>query len=208
MTEIRWAGGGGDEAVIDHVAEALRNGGTAAVPGRARSEAILRGIAGRPLPWQRTAFTLTDDFELSPDHPASRYGRLERMFGETGAVLARFAPVWEGFRFRLVWVDVGKQGEVASIFPGLPIAAEAPPDLERVRPQRPPPGEGYARVTLNYAALANCDELIVAVAGDGREALESALGGDVDLPVGRLLRLIDAPVTIFAERARTKRGQT
>ena len=198
MNEIRWAEQGDDEAVAAHVAKALGGGGTAAVPGTAGSEAILRDIAERTLPWDRTAFTLTDDCEVAPDHPASRYGRLSRVLGGTGAVLARFAPVWEGFRFRLVWVEPGEDGAVASIFPDLPIAQDAPPDLVRARPTRPPPEEPYARVTLNYAALANCGELIVIVRGERRKAfVEAAAGGQSDLPVARLLRGIDSPATIF-----------
>ncbi|HYD38266.1 MAG TPA: 6-phosphogluconolactonase [Allosphingosinicella sp.] len=194
-----WAERSGDEAIADHVAEAMSGGGTAAVPASAASEAILRSLAGRPLPWDRTAFTLTDDCEVAPDHPASRYGRLVGALGETGVVLARFAPVWEDFRFRLVLIEVGADGAVASILPGLPLEPDAPPDLARSpRPKRPPPGEPFPRTTLNYAALANCDELIAIVRDEGgKAAVEAAEGGGSDLPVARLLRRIEGPVTIF-----------
>ena len=195
MNEIRWAERGDDETVAAHVAAALRDGGTAAVPAGPGSEALLRSLAERPLPWDRTAFTLTDDGEVAPDHPASRYGRLSRALGGTGAVLARFAPVWEGFRFRLVWVEVGEDGAVASISPDFAIAPDAPPDLVRVRAKLPQ--EPAARVTLNYAALANCDELIVTVRGEAQRALVEAAAGGGDLPIARLLRAGDGPATIF-----------
>jgi 6-phosphogluconolactonase len=198
MSEIVWAESGDDEAVADHVAAALAQGGTAAVPGGRTSPPILRLLAVRPLPWERIAFTLTDDREVSIEHQASNFRLLNECLGATGASIIRFAPVWEGFRFRLVWVGMGADGHVASLFPSCDIATEAPPDLVRVRPVPLPPEAPFQRVTLTYAALANADEVIVVLRGEEKKALlEAAATGMNDLPIARLLRAANSPVTVF-----------
>jgi 6-phosphogluconolactonase len=198
MSEIVWAERGDDEAVADRVEAALAGGGAAAVPGGSTPPPILRLLAERPLRWERIVFTLTDDREIPIEHPASNFRLLNECLGATGAAIVRFAPVWEGFRFRLVWVGMGADGHVASLFPSADIAADAPADLVRVRPVPLPPEAPYQRVTLNYAALANADELIVVVRGEEKKALvEQAAAGMNDLPIARLLRTANSPVTIF-----------
>lgn len=198
MTEIVWAKRGDDEAVADHIEAALRPGGTLALPGESAAGAVVRSLAGRPLAWADVAFSLTDDLEVPPDHPASGFGRLEERLGPTGTLLTRFAPVWDGFRFRLVWVEVAEDGRVASIFPESGLDEAAPPTVVRVRPPRAAPHSRLARATLNYSGLTATDALILVIRGAARKALvEAAVAGDSDLPVARLLRRAECPVTIF-----------
>lgn len=198
MNEVRWAESGDDEAVADHLAAALAEGGLAAVPGGATPPPILRALAERSLPWGRIVFSLTDDREVPVEHRASNFRVLDECLGGTGARLVRFAPVWEGHRFRLVWAGMGGDGHVASIFPGAPVEADSPPDVVRVRPDPLPPEAPFPRVTLNYAALVNTEELVLVVRGEAKKALiEQALAGSDHLPIARLLGAAQCPVTIF-----------
>jgi 6-phosphogluconolactonase len=198
MNEVRWAEDGGDEAVADHVAAALAEGGFVALPGGGTPPPILRDLAARELPWDRLVFSLTDDREVPVEHKASNYRMLSECLGETGARLVRFAPVWEGLRFRLVWAGMGTDGHVASIFPGVELAGEAAPDLVRVRPDPLPPEAPYARVTLNYEALVNTEELILVIRGAAkRRVVEEVLAGSDHLPIAHLLAAANCPVTIF-----------
>jgi 6-phosphogluconolactonase len=123
---------------------------------------------------------------------------LSDCLAETGARLVRFAPVWEGLRFRLVWAGMGGDGHVASIFPGATVEADAAPDLVRVRPDPLPPEAPYPRVTLNYGALVNTEELILVIRGAAKRRLvEQVLAGSDHLPIARLLAAAKCPVTIF-----------
>ena len=202
MNEVRWAKSGEDAAVADHVAAALAEGGFVALPGGSTPPPILRDLAGRELPWGRIVFSLTDDREVPVEHASSNFRMLGECLGATGARLVRFAPVWEGLRFRLVWAGMGADGHVASIFPGAPIAAEDAPDLVRVRPNPLPPEAPYARVTLNYGALVNTEELVLVVRGKAKKALiEEVLAGSDHLPIARLLAAANCPVTIFWSEA-------
>lgn len=90
-------------------------------------------------------------------------------------------------RLDLVWLGMGEDGHVASLFP--PVAPESGSSPRVYRPvagPKPP----TTRVTLSFEALAAARSVWVVVAGPGkRSAFQSALAGTVTLPLGRLLSL-------------------
>jgi 6-phosphogluconolactonase len=198
MNELRWASPADDETVAGRVAGAVDAGGAIAVPGGATPAPILAALAKRPIQWQRVTVTPTDEREVPSGHPASNFGALRAALGATGALLA---PLKEGpapGRFRLVWLGMGADGHVASIFPGAELPVEAPPAVVRTVPEPLPPEAPFPRLTLNYAALLDSEELILVVRGAAkRRLIEQAIAGANDLPVARLLRAAKAPVTVY-----------
>src|SRR5262249_10856871 len=90
----------------------------------------------------------------------------------------------------MVFLGMGEEGHVASLFPG-----EPRPENEAVyRPvvtPKPPP----RRVTLDYGVLAAARQIWVLVSGAGKErALKESLASPESTPLGRVL----------ASRARTR----
>lgn len=96
----------------------------------------------------------------------------------------------------LVWLGLGEDGHVASLFPGTDAAlAERRAVYVPVVGPKPPP----QRLTLTYAALAAAREIWVLVAGPGKHAaLAASLGPGGTTPLARVLREHPA-VQIFTD---------
>jgi 6-phosphogluconolactonase len=200
MNEIAWADAGDDRAVADFIAAAIlaKGGGRIAVPGGSTPRPILALLAERELPWPNVTITVSDDREVAEDHPASNFGALRAALGEIGARLEPLVQEAAPGRFDLVWAGMGNDGHVASIFPNMDVAADAPAAVIRRTPDPLPPEAPFPRLSLNYAALTNTDQLILVVRGAVKKAiLEEAIAGGNDLPVARLLSSAECPVTIF-----------
>lgn len=198
MNRIEWAEPADDLAVADRIAAAARCGSRIAVPGGSTPRPILALLAARPLPWRDLTITVSDDRIVPADHPASNFGALRAALEGTGA---KVQPLTEGAapgRFDLVWAGMGQDGHVASIFPNMDVAADAPPAVIRATPDPLPAEAPFARLSLNYAALCDTDRLILVVRGKAKKAiLDDAIAGRNDLPVARLLSMAGCPVTIF-----------
>jgi 6-phosphogluconolactonase len=199
-SEIDWAVPADDAAVADFIASAIlaKGGGRIAVPGGSTPAPILRALARHPLDWTRVTFTLSDDRDVPHDHPASNFGALRAALGGTGARLEPLAEGPDPGRFDLVWVGMGQDGHVASIFPNMRVSADAAPAVIRDTPEPLPPEAPFPRLSLNYAALTDTDRLILVLRGEAKKSLiVDAIAGRHDLPVARLLSRADGPVTIF-----------
>ncbi len=198
MTEVRWAADGSDAAVVSYVAAVVARGPcTLALPGGTTPQPIFAALAVRDLPWGDVTLLPGDERGVPEDHPASNVGLLRAAFGATGATIL---PLAEGMalpHLDLVWLGMGLDGHVASLFPNLDPRADAPAAVVRVVPDPLPPEAPFERLTLTLAALAGAGEVILVVRGPAKRALlEAAAAGQNDLPVARLLAL--APhVTVF-----------
>lgn len=86
----------------------------------------------------------------------------------------------------LVFLGMGEDGHVASLFPGAPVeVTECASVYLPVVAVKPPPH----RVTLNFATLAAAREVWVIVSGDGKEqALAESVRDDGTTPLARVLR--------------------
>jgi 6-phosphogluconolactonase len=198
MTDIAWADKADDDAVADRVAAAMAEGGLLVVPGGKTPKPILAALAGRALPWARIAITLTDDRDVPPDHEASNFGALASALARTGAELR---PLREGTapgRARLLWFGMGEDGHVASLFPNVRLDPADPPAIVHTLPDPLPADAPFARLTLNYAALADADEVILVARGASkRRRIEQAAAGRSGLPIAVLMAALGAPLTVY-----------
>ena len=178
---------------------ALSDGNVAiALPGGATPFPILELLVRYPLVWRRLEIYPTDDRLVAEDHPASNTGKLKALFAPLGAVVCALQQGSELPSFALVWLGMGLDGHIASLFPNTDPRANDPQQVRRLTPDPLPPEAPFDRVTLTIPALLDCDEMLFVIRGDDKRAVfQAAARGDSDLPVARLLAACDAPVTCF-----------
>jgi 6-phosphogluconolactonase len=85
----------------------------------------------------------------------------------------------------LVFLGMGEDGHVASLFPSLPSALLDSQDIYlAVKAEKPPPH----RISLTYGMIAAAREVWVLASGAGKErALRASLAGGNQTPLGRVL---------------------
>lgn len=168
------------------------------VPGGSTPFPILADLAQAPLAWSRIAVWPGDDRIVAEDHPASNVGRIRALLEPAGA---RIVPLAEGAvppRFALVWLGMGADGHIASLFPNTDPRVDDPQSLRRLTPDPLPPEAPFDRLSLTIPALLAADELLFVLRGADKRALfEAAVAGANDLPVARLLGAARQPVTCF-----------
>ena len=189
------------EAIADFIAGMLAGGKprAIAVPGGSTPGPILAALAEREdIAWVDVAVWLTDDRCVPTDHAASNFGLLERSLAATGAALV---PLEEGATpppFDLVWLGMGADGHIASLFPNTDPHADGALEVMRLTPHPLPPEAPFDRLSLTLSALVRARHIMLVLKGaDKRKVLDDALGGANDLPIARLLKAAHAPVTIF-----------
>lgn len=169
------------------------------VPGGSTPFPILAELAGTPLDWSRIAVWPGDDRIVAEDHPASNVGRIRALLEPAGA---RIVPLAEGARpphFALVWLGMGGDGHVASLFPNTDPRADDPAEIRRLTPDPLPPEAPFDRLSLTIPALVDADLLLFVIRGaEKRMLFEAAAMGGNDLPVARLLAAACRPVICFA----------
>ena len=168
------------------------------VPGGSTPFPILERLAAAALDWRRIAVWPGDDRIVPESHAASNVGRIRALLEPAGA---RIVPLAEGAvppRFALVWLGMGADGHIASLFPNTDPRVDDPQSLRRLTPDPLPPEAPFDRLSLTIPALLAADELLFVLRGADKRALfEAAVAGANDLPVARLLGAARQPVTCF-----------
>lgn len=203
------------ESALDARGEALL-----ALPGGSTPGPIYEKLAKAKLNWKRVTIIPTDDRLVAVSDPLSNIAMIARHFIPLGARVipivsesatdykaagnaanARLADLkWPP---DLVWLGIGADGHVASLFPGpdLNEAMEAPASRRAigVMPDPLPENAPVARVSLTRSAILSARTLIIVGSGESKRAvLEQALeeGAKSSLPVARVLADCELPVDI------------
>ena len=125
--------------------------------------------------------------------PESQIHRVQTEQGETYAVqqaeseICRVAEMDASGQpvLDLVFLGMGEDGHVASLFPGDQESIESQAVYRAVTGPKPPP----RRITLGYRALAAAREVWVLASGEGKkEALKNSLADGGDTPLARVLQ--------------------
>ena len=153
-------------------------------------------------------FAAANEFLLQPLGIAER--QIHRIRGEAapeiaaaeaGAELRRIAPLNAAGQpvLDLIFLGMGEDGHVASLFPGEAEEIMADPKVYRaVTASKPPP----QRITLGYAALAAARQIWVLASGAGKErAWSESLKPEGGTPLSRVLRM-RAHTVIFTDLKR------
>ncbi len=168
------------------------------VPGGSTPFPILRELAAAPLDWVRVSVWPGDDRIVSEDHAASNIGRIREILEPAGARIVPLSDEARPPRFALVWLGMGADGHIASLFPNADPRADDPQPVRRIIPDPLPPEAPFERISLTIPALLASDELMFVIRGGEKRAIfEAAARSENDLPVARLLRAARQPVTCF-----------
>ena len=197
---VTWATPGDLAAVAARIAELVARPGAKriAMAGGSTPAKVLEILAAQNLDWSGTTIVPTDDRQVPADHPASNFGKLRKAFSGTNAAVMPLIEDERPARFDLVWLGMGGDGHVASLFPRM---CALPRRRRRVIATSPiplPPEAPFARLSLNRKALAATAATIVVITGAAkRKVIEAALAGSDALPISDIVRSPRAPVTIF-----------
>lgn len=168
------------------------------VPGGSTPFPILAVLAQSGLDWTRIAVWPGDDRIVPEDHPASNVGRIRALLEPLGAKVVALAEGLVPPHFELVWLGMGGDGHIASLFPNTDPQADDPLRLRRLVPDPLPPEAPFERLSLTIPALLDSDAILFVIRGAEKQALfAAAVAGANDLPVARLLAAARQPVSCF-----------
>lgn len=197
---------GADDAAIAAWLHARLEGALAAssdlvaisVPGGSTPFPILAALAKSGLDWARIVVWPGDDRIVPEGDSASNVGRIRALLEPLGARVVALAEGLVPPHFALVWLGMGGDGHIASLFPNTDPQAGDPQRLRRLVPDPLPPEAPFARLSLTIPALLDSDAILFVIRGAEKQALfaEAAAGGS-DLPVARLLAAARQPVSCF-----------
>ena len=169
------------------------------LPGGSTPFPILRLLAETMADWSGVEVWPGDDRIVPEDHAASNTGKLRALLEPLGA---RVVALEEGARpphFALVWLGMGADGHIASLFPNTDPQVDDAVPVRRLTPDPLPPEAPFDRLTLTIPALIDADALMFVIRGDDKRAVfDAAQAGEHDLPVARLLGAARQTVTCFA----------
>lgn len=194
-----------DAAIADWLGDYLQTALDAAdgriaisVPGGSTPFPILERLISGAVDWSRIDVFPGDDRIVPEDHPASNTGKIRALLEPAGAQIHALEEGASPPRFALVWLGMGGDGHIASLFPNTDPQADDPQLLRRLTPDPLPPEAPFDRISLTIPALLASEQLVFVIRGeDKRLAFDEAMAGKHDLPVARLLRAASQPVLCF-----------
>ena len=142
-----------------------------------------------------------DDRIVPEDHEASNTGKIRALFAPMGAEVIALGEGLAVPPFALVWLGMGEDGHIASLFPNTDPQVDDPQAVRRLTPDPLPAHAPFDRITLTLPSLLATRELMFVIRGDDkRQVFDAAVRGENDLPVARLLKAArdrGIPVTVF-----------
>ncbi|MCR2832850.1 6-phosphogluconolactonase [Parerythrobacter lacustris] len=169
------------------------------VPGGSTPFPILERLVDSAIDWSRITVWPGDDRIVPEVHPASNTGKIRALLEPAGAQVERLEDAAEVPHFALVWLGMGADGHIASLFPNTDPQVGDPQMLRRLTPDPLPPEAPFDRITLTIPALLRSDALVFVIRGeDKRVVFDAAARGEHDLPIARLLGAATQEITCFA----------
>ncbi len=169
------------------------------IPGGSTPFPILAELTGGALDWSRIDVWPGDDRIVPEDHDASNTGKIRALLEPAGANVIALTEDAQPPHFALVWLGMGADGHIASLFPNTDPQVRDPQQMRRLTPDPLPPEAPFDRITLTIPALLNSDALAFVIRGDEKRAVfDAATRGEHDLPIARVLGAATQPVTCFA----------
>ncbi len=197
-------------------AVAKRGRATLAVSGGRTPEHIFPLLSQAELPWARVTVTLADERWVEPGHPDSNEGLARRLLIQGPASAARFIGLKTGhadpidgreecetalatlkWPLDLLFLGMGEDGHIASLFPGADAWLSAPGRALGVAASE----KRQPRMSLTPKALLDSRQIFLVISGSKKRATfdEAMNSGPVDeLPVRLILHQTLVPVTIYA----------
>lgn len=200
MTDVTWAEPGDLAAVAAHITRIVARPGPKrlAFTGGSTPPRVFALLADKGLDWSEVTIALTDDRRVPDDHPASNFGKLHAALGDCGAAFERLEEGMDVAPFDLVWLGMGEDGHIASLFPHMQALIRPGPSVIATTPIPLPPEAPFDRLSLNKRALKATREIILVITGPSKKALvERVLAGSDAYPVSDILRGYGPPVTIY-----------
>ncbi|QZH73972.1 MAG: 6-phosphogluconolactonase [Erythrobacter sp.] len=168
------------------------------VPGGSTPFPILEALTQSGLDWRRITVWPGDDRVVPEDHPASNTGKIRTLLEPAGAEVVTLTTMEQVPRFALVWLGMGADGHIASLFPNTDPQVDDPQAIRRLTPDPLPPEAPFDRITLTLPALLASDALMFVIRGEDKRAVfDAAVRGEHDLPIARLLGAATQQVTCF-----------
>ena len=206
MADIHIIEGASNASIAAHIEAALASALTAdgaavaiSVPGGSTPFPIMEELVKADLDWSRVTIWPGDDRIVPEDHAASNTGKIRALFEPTGAQVAALTVVDQTPHFALVWLGMGADGHIASLFPNTDPKVDDAQALRRLTPDPLPPEAPFDRITLTMPALLNSDALMFVIRGDDKRAVfDAGAAAQHDLPIARLLGAAQQKVTCFA----------
>lgn len=185
----------------------LRGRASIVIPGGRTATEVLPVVAKEVSRWDRVAVVLSDERWVEIDHPDSNEGLVRALLPKSARVVglktshAAIARLYAQRHFDqvvrpfdVVFLGMGEDGHVASLFPGERTIARAEKTLRFAE------CADHLRLSLSSTMLLDARELVLPVSGKKKNAILSAAmrpGPEQTFPVRILLRRGAPPLTII-----------
>ena len=185
------------------------------VPGGTTPFGAMELLTRSTIDWSRIVVWPGDDRVVAQDHPASNTGKLRALFEPVGATVMNLTIMEQVPPFALVWLGMGTDGHVASLFASADPKVDDERKIRRLTPDPLPPEAPFDRVTLTLPALLDSREIAILIRGDDKRAVFDAAVKSVDDgqgdmsdrasvarcgSAGDMFRLTDVPLVRRAHR--------
>jgi 6-phosphogluconolactonase len=166
-----------------------------AVSGGHTPWAMFAELASETVPWKYVVIYQVDERVAPLDDPDRNLFHLKEALGgapaevhpmpverdDLDAAAADYAASLPNY-LDLVHLGLGPDGHTASLVPGDPVLSITDRMVALTQPY-----QGRVRMTLTYPALARARQVLWLVTGDDKQKpLAGLLGGDTDIPAGRV----------------------
>ena len=204
MQNVTIIHGGDNAAIVQWLAECLKDASAITIPGGSTPFPILEAlIISNTVNWTGMQVWPNDDRIVPEDHEASNTGKIRALLEPQGADIVALAEDSEPPKFDLTWLGMGPDGHTASLFPNTDPQVGDPQVMRRLTPDPLPAHAPFDRITLTLPALLETQAILFTLGGSGEklEVFEGVMRGEHDLPVARLLKEAEArgiPVACFA----------